>query len=90
MNGLIMTPQLTEVLAELCDQEYIDNNIEAVEELQDFVLANGNEGHEKETIGQLHFLRNLRNLFVNLGKALDGDDPAQPSVNAKTGESSGR
>lgn len=74
MKSFVMTPQLAAVLSDFCSPEAIDANLDAIESLQDFVLANGNSGREKETLGQMHFLRNLRSMFVTLQKSLSTDD----------------
>lgn len=68
-NGLVLNPQLLEVLGELCEEEYVDMNLRTIEDMQDFVL-DCNDGEEKQAIEYIIFLRNMRSVFLKIREGI--------------------
>ncbi len=68
-NGLVLNPQLLEALQDLCEEEYVDMNLNTIEDMQDFVL-DCNDGKEKQAIEFIIFLRNMRSVFLKIKEGI--------------------
>ena len=69
MKTLIMTPQLAEQLAEFCDVEAMEARIQALEQIQDFIIsADGLD--DRAALTWLRFIRNLKDDMQQLCRAM--------------------
>ena len=67
---ILLTPQLVEALAPLCDDEMLGYHIESLEDMQDFVIAKGDDSSALKCLDRLRFIRNIKGTLVHLHEAL--------------------
>lgn len=73
MSKMAMNENLEEMIAGFQDKEVNDIQVEALEEVTDFILDHSEDNGK--TIGMLNCVRTMRTLMVEIGKAAaDGQE----------------
>lgn len=73
MSKMAMNENLEEMIAGFQDKEVNEIQVEALEEVTDFILDHSMD--DKKTIGMLNCVRTMRTLMVEIGKAAaDGQE----------------
>lgn len=67
MSKMAMNENLEEMIAGFQDKETNEIQVEALEEVTDFILDHSMD--DKKTIGMLNGVRTMRTLMVEIGKA---------------------
>lgn len=67
MSKMAMNENLEEMIAGFQDKETNEIQVEALEEVTDFILDHSMD--DKKTIGMLNCVRTMRTLMVEIGKA---------------------
>lgn len=71
MNGVLrLTPELTDALSYLCDEEILSVHAEALDKMEDFLLNHDPEQHSSETIAMIITLRDTRKLLLSILSAM--------------------
>lgn len=73
MSKMAMNENLEEMIAGFQDKEVNEIQVEALEEVTDFILDHSMD--DKKTVGMLNCVRTMRTLMVEIGKAAaDGQE----------------
>ena len=67
---LNLTPELTKVLSEFCDEELLEAHASALDKMEDFLLNNDPEARAVETIANIITLRDMRQLMLSIREAM--------------------
>ena len=69
-KSILLTPQLVEALAPLCDVEMVGFHIESLEDMQDFVIAKADDSSAPKCLDHLRFIRNIKVTLEQIHEAL--------------------
>lgn len=69
-TSFMITPQLTEVLSELCDSSTLQLRIDSLEDVQDYIISEASLGTEQRALGLVREIRALSRLFRRIADQL--------------------
>lgn len=70
LNSIQLTAPLIDALAPLLDEEILEMHIESLEEMQDFVIAKGDDNSAPQCLDRLRFIRNIKGALVHIHDAI--------------------
>jgi len=70
MTAIQLTAPLLDALAPILDEEMLEFHIESLEDMQDFVIAKGDDNSALQCLDRLRCLRNIKGALAHIHDAI--------------------